>query len=182
MNNPINAVNNTVLNELLPLLKRLDQRLEAAVAATKETEDAETANDPYRGLHITIQDLERYLSQPPGDPTFPTAANISPTELIPPDSRLAQLQQEFGLSDFDIDILVIALAPECDRRYDRLYAYLQDDIRCKRPSIDLALNLLCPTAADKLTRRSHFSTDAPLMRHHLLHLVSESDRVSCRLG
>ncbi|MFK0730895.1 MAG: hypothetical protein ACIWVG_06950 [Gloeotrichia echinulata HAB0833] len=95
---------------------------EAAVTATLETEDAETANDPYRGLHITLQDLESYLSQPPGDPTFPTAANISPTELIPPDSRLAQLQQEFGLSDFDIDILVIALAPECDRNGDRIYA------------------------------------------------------------
>ncbi|MFK0730899.1 MAG: AAA family ATPase [Gloeotrichia echinulata HAB0833] len=176
MTNAIKTVNNTVINELLPLLKRLDQRLEAAVAATKETEDADTTNDPYRGLHITILDLERYLSQPPGDPTFPTAANISPTELIPPDSRLAQLQQEFGLSDFDIDILIIALAPECDRRYDRLYAYLQDDIRCKRPSIDLALNLLCPTAADKLIRRSHFSVDAPLMRHRLLHLVTESDR------
>jgi hypothetical protein len=182
MTNAIKTVNNTVLNELLPLLKRLDRRLESAVAATLETEDAETASDPDRGLHITLQDLERYLSQPPGDPTFPTAANISPTKLIPPDSRLAQLQQEFGLSDFDIDILAIAVAPECDRRYDRLYAYLQDDIRCKRPSIDLALNLLCPTAADKLTRRSHFSPDAPLMRHRLLHLVSESDRVSCRLG
>jgi hypothetical protein len=59
---------------------------------------------------------------------------------------------------------------------------LQDDIRSKRPSIDLALNLLCPTAANKLTRRSHFSTDAPLMRHRLLHLVSESDRLTFHIS
>ena len=38
---------------------------------------------------------------------------------------------------------VICLAPELRRKYDRLYAYLQDDITRKRPSVDLVLELLC---------------------------------------
>ena len=42
--------------------------------------------------------------------------------------------------------LLIALAPEIDPRYERLYAYLQDDVTRKRPSIDLTLNLLPATS------------------------------------
>ncbi|ABG51415.1 AAA ATPase [Trichodesmium erythraeum IMS101] len=36
--------------------------------------------------------------------------------------------------------MLIALAPEIDLRYDRLYAYLQDDFTSKGSSVDLALN------------------------------------------
>ena len=30
----------------------------------------------------------------------------------------------YDLSQFDLDVLLIALAPELDLRYERLYAYL----------------------------------------------------------
>ena len=43
----------------------------------------------------------------------------------------------------------------------------------KRPTVDLALNLLCHNIADKLSQRKHFTTNAPLIYHHLLHLFSE---------
>ena len=72
---------------------------------------------------------------------------------------------------------MIALAPELDLRYERLYAYLQDDVTRKRPSVDLALNLLCPSAAVKLARRVHFAPDAPLIRHNLLHLIPDPNHV-----
>jgi|RhiMetdeSRZDD1v2_1073273.scaffolds.fasta_scaffold1065608_2 winged helix domain-containing protein len=32
---------------------------------------------------------------------------------------------------------------ELRRKYDTLYAYLQDDITRKRPSVDLVLDILC---------------------------------------
>ena len=57
--------------------------------------------------------------------------------------RLDRLARLFGLSTLDIDILLICLAPELDNRYERLYAYLQDDVTRKRPSVDLVFNLLC---------------------------------------
>lgn len=76
-------------------------------------------------------------------------------------------------SSFDIDLPLIALAPELDRRYKRLYAYLQDDVRNRYPLIDLALNLLCHDAAERIERRVHFAPDAPLIRHGLLHLIPE---------
>ena len=52
-----------------------------------------------------------------------------------------------------------------------MYAYLQDDVSRKRPTVDLALNLLCPSAEARPARRAHFAPDAPLIRAGLLHLV-----------
>ncbi|MGL5064914.1 MAG: ATP-binding protein [Microcoleus sp.] len=170
---------NSPLDELLPLLQRLDQLLEQAIATAQIVYGTAAANDSYRGLHVNIEETEQLLQRKPAAPVFQIDPQL-PTEpisnSIAPDSRLARLIHTFGLSDFDLDIIAIALAPELDRRYDRLYAYLQDDVRCKRPSVDLALNLLCDSAADKLAKRSHFSADAPLIRHQLLHLVLENDR------
>jgi hypothetical protein len=62
------------------------------------------------------------------------------------------LQRQFQLTPTDL-LDILALAPELDRRYERLIAYLQDDIRTKHPTVDLTLNLLCPTAGDKLQQR-----------------------------
>jgi hypothetical protein len=82
----------------------------------------------------------------------------------------------YGLSVFDLDVVLIALAPELDLRYEQLYAYLQDDVTRKRPTVDLALNLLCPGAGEKLGRRGHFEPDAPLVRAGLLHLIPDAEQ------
>ena len=82
--------------------------------------------------------------------------------------RLAELSRLFGLTPFDIDALLICLASEIDLRYERLYAYLQDDITKKRPSIDLVLSLLSPSFEAKLASRQRFAPQAPLLKHSLL--------------
>jgi SpoVK/Ycf46/Vps4 family AAA+-type ATPase len=69
--------------------------------------------------------------------------------------------------------LLICLAPELDLRYERLYAYLQDDVTKKRPGVDLILNLLCSCFEDKLRARPRIESDAPLLRHHMLHLFDD---------
>ena len=57
------------------------------------------------------------------------------------DLRLLTLAGSFGLSTFDLDVILICLASEIDRRYERLYAYLQDDVTRKHPSVALVLDL-----------------------------------------
>lgn len=173
---------NANLNGLLPLLQRLDRLLETAIAAAQIAYG--TAPDPHRGLHIDEAEVDRLLTREPASPAFQGYAE--PDEPIPaiaiqPDSRLEWLQHTFDLAEFDLDVLAIALAPELDRRYERLYAYLQDDVRCKRPSVDLAFNLLCSTAIEKLNQRVHFAPDAPLIRHRLLHLVPEPNQTQATL-
>ena len=49
----------------------------------------------------------------------------------------------FGLTAFEERVLLIALAPEIDLDYEKLFAYLQDDMTRRRPSVDLAMRLLC---------------------------------------
>src|SRR5690242_12169485 len=41
--------------------------------------------------------------------------------------RLDKLRTACGLTDFELDVVLIALAPEIDRHYDRIYAYLQQE-------------------------------------------------------
>ena len=54
---------------------------------------------------------------------------------MPESSRFPWLQKAFGLDTIDLDIVLIALAPEVDLRYERLFAYLQDDVTRRRPTV-----------------------------------------------
>lgn len=167
------------LGDLLHALKRLDILIDQAVATAQTVYGAEAANDAYRGLYISRQEVERLLTREPGMPALQvgeTAPEQVALESIDHRSRLAWLKESFELSDFDLDLILIALAPEIDLRYERLYAYLQDDVTRKRPSVDLALNLLCASAEDKLLRRDRFASNAPLIRHQLLHLIPDPNQ------
>jgi AAA+ superfamily predicted ATPase len=83
----------------------------------------------------------------------------------------------FGLEQFDLDTLLLALAPEVDLRYERLFGYLQDDVTRKRPTVDLAISLLCADDDGCLAARGRFAADAPLLRHRLIHLVADPNLV-----
>jgi ATPase family associated with various cellular activities (AAA) len=86
---------------------------------------------------------------------------------------LPQLVSAFGLSPFEAQVIVICLAPELRRRYDRLYAYLQDDITRKRPSLELVLDLLCDSETDRWQRLPQLGEGSPLRRTGLLKTVDD---------
>jgi AAA+ superfamily predicted ATPase len=87
--------------------------------------------------------------------------------------RLVQLATAFGLNRFELDVLLICLAPALDLGYERLYGYLQDDITRKRPTINLALDLLCESGPGRLLSLSYFADDAPLIKYKLLERISD---------
>jgi SpoVK/Ycf46/Vps4 family AAA+-type ATPase len=161
---------------LLEALRWLDRLIERAVAQAQAVYGSQAAADPYRGLYIGQEEVERLLASEPGAATL--RANDDGEDATDGDPqkffRLAWLAEAFGLSRFDVQVVLIALAPELDLRYERLYAYLQDNVTRRRPTVDLTLNLLCASARAKVARRSHFATDAPLIRQRLLHLVPDS--------
>ena len=86
---------------------------------------------------------------------------------------LPQLAHIFGLSPFEVQLVIICLAPELYRKYDKLYAYLQDDITRKKPSVDLVLDLLCNTREDRWKARTLFSEYTPLFRSGILHMADD---------
>jgi len=87
--------------------------------------------------------------------------------------RLHTLVELFGLDPFEIDVLLLCLAPEFDLKYERIYAYLQNDVTRKRPSVDLVMNMLCPTIEAKLISRTYFSPASTLLKNNLIHLTGD---------
>lgn len=164
------------ISQLLPWLNWVDERIRCALSAGQGVDGTESANDSFRGLYITPRDVDLLLAQPPSQPLFGHNRPQTLPEHLPLPSGFSRLAKACRLSPFDIAVLFIALAPEFDLRYEKLYAYLQDDISRRRPTVDLALNLLCVTVQDKLERREHFSSTAPLLHHNLLRLIPDPNQ------
>jgi SpoVK/Ycf46/Vps4 family AAA+-type ATPase len=127
-----------------------------------ETVDA-ASESKVRMLAQGIEDLENRIAQR-------RAASL----LDGVDISLACLSQLFGLTRFEEECLLVCVAAELDRKYEKLYAYLQDDVTRKRPSVELVLSLLCETTEEKLAARSAFHAQAPLLKHRLLQVIDSS--------
>lgn len=81
---------------------------------------------------------------------------------------LYRLTYLFHLTPLEQDILLICLAPELDNKYERIYAYLQDDVSRKYPTINLMLNLLCSSEEERTRARMFFTRQSRLFKYHLV--------------
>ena len=177
-------------------ISRLDLLLKRAVVIARQAGPG-TESDEFRGLVVTENEIDDILRTKDllGE-TWERAAAREP-ELTRIDKELDKrrkqidarvkpgrgkrlrlalltLAAQFELSPAEVDIVLVALAPELEPRYETLYAYLQNDVTRKHPSVNLALNLICRSEREKLAARSLFSPWAPLMKHCLLELAEES--------
>ncbi len=87
--------------------------------------------------------------------------------------RLAGLSRIFGLTEFDLHVILLCLAPELDRGYERLYASLHDDVTRRQPTADLALSLFCPGLASKVAARKRLTPAGPLLGSQLVELRAD---------
>jgi SpoVK/Ycf46/Vps4 family AAA+-type ATPase len=171
----LGGTGNGPLQDLLPALQRLDQLLDWAAGEMQSSRCADRAV-PFHGLYITPEDVSELLSRSPGQGEI---AGDRPAVDAPwldgavEPTPINELVRAFALSSFEVDTILLALAPELDLRYERLYAYLQDDVTKKRPTVDLAFNLLCAGPEQRVERRVHFSASAPLLGKGLIHFVFE---------
>jgi SpoVK/Ycf46/Vps4 family AAA+-type ATPase len=180
----------TSVQHVLAELERVDLLIRAQVWRARQVQTA----DEFQGLYISEQEVDSLMAEPAGMPQWATipaqpsldevrftldriAANNNRRKAESArrgiTMRLDDLARLLKLSPFEVDALLICLAPELDLRYERLYAYLQDDVTRKRPSVDLVLNLLCSSFEAKLTARERFSPNAPLFKHHLLGMFDD---------
>ena len=163
--------------EIHEALQRLDLLLSSALTAFAAVDDG-SIRDRFRGLYIAAEQARRLLHRPPGQPPFAVDADPAlPLWPAAEGSFARRLADTYGLSAFDLDALLIALAPEFDLRYERLYAYLQDDVTRKRPTVDLVLNLLSASAGERLRQRKAFAADAPLRRQRIVDLIADSQQI-----
>ena len=189
----------TSLEHVLAELERLDLLVRVQVWRARQRAADE---DAWRGVYIAEHEPEELLDRVVGTPSW-TAVPL-PSDLL--DSvqarldvlsativartaaslearvplRLVMLAVIFELSQFEVDVVLACLAPELDHRYERLYAYLHDDMSRRQPTIGLVLDLFGSDLEDKVVDRRSFSPTAPLIRHQLV-LSDEALRLDPRL-
>jgi hypothetical protein len=168
-----------------PSIVHLHRRLglvEAGVAAAVARRRAvdPDPDDRFRGLYISDDQVDALLvgRPPPLAPDPDRARHLAlieaeadADESSGADLRLRRLRRSFGLDGFDLELLLVALAPDLDPRVERLYGYLHDDVTRRRASAGLALEL-CGAGS---TGRSRLDPAGPLIAGRLL-LVEEDDR------
>ncbi|MEW2546300.1 ATP-binding protein [Streptomyces sp. NPDC047002] len=147
-------------------LRLVEERVRHAVAVRRAADP--DPDDPYRGQYLTPDAVGRLLEGPPG-PVLPPLPGDGP----PAGCVLGDLARDFGLAPLDVDLLLVALAPDLDARFERLYGYLNDDLTRRRPTVGLALELCGhggPSAA-----RFRLAPGAPLTAGGLVE-VTEPER------
>lgn len=81
------------------------------------------------------------------------ALRLEHTERVFP---LTLLRERFALDDFAWKCVLLAYVPEVDRKYTKLFAYLQDDMTRKAPGTALACELFLPEEEELETRLAFF--------------------------
>lgn len=135
------------LDHLRGWLAVTEARVRHAIAA-RWADDPEP-DDPVRGLYISEADVERLLAGPEPVAVADVADRVAQLDVDAQQAvedgepfRLTTLATTFGLTRLDLEILLVALLPDLDARFERLFGYLQDDVTRRRASIGLVLELL----------------------------------------
>ncbi|WP_374114187.1 AAA family ATPase [Streptomyces sp. NK08204] len=161
----VGAGGDTGVDHLWERLGAVEARVREAVAVRRSVDP--DPDDPYRGQYLTPEAAARILDEPGG--LVPAQGLWQP----PAGSVLDGLVRRFGLSSLDLDLLLVAMAPDLDARFERLYGYLNDDLTRRRPTVGLALELCGLGGASPA--RFRLAPGAPLIAHGLLE-VTEPER------
>jgi hypothetical protein len=145
-------------------LVRLDDRVRTAVARRRAAPPP--GDEAFRGLYVSETDVDQLLADAHGGETR-ADGSLSTT-------RLVHLARAFRLEPLDVDLLLIALAPDLDVRYERLYGYLHDDVTRRRAGVGLALEL-AGIAPKEVAGRRRLCPGCPLVDGGLV-VVEDEDR------
>jgi hypothetical protein len=173
-------------------LRLLDARLYLAILRRRER-DAVTNPDPFRSMAISEEEIARHINSLAGawddglEPDYggeqaEIAEAIGKLQEGIWDRRLLsksfgillplpRLSHLFGLDRFEEICLVLCMAAELDRRYERIFAYLQDDLARNRPSIDLFFDILGLPISERVQGRRWFAPSGPLATNRLIRVT-----------
>ncbi len=85
-----------------------------------------------------------------------------------------ELQHCLGLSSFEIDVVTACLAVEVERRYERIYGFLHDDMSRKQPTPGLLLELSGADLAERLALRGALHPLSPLLHYRVVEVEESS--------
>jgi hypothetical protein len=157
----------TTIRDRLPL-----QRLDAALAREVRRLRAryQLSLDEFRGVFVSDEQVDALLE--------PNSAFVDPTSLPKrePNAAIDAVAARFRLDDTAVDVLLLALAPDVDPAYAQIYAYLNDDVRRRWPTADLARRLFGAPPEGAL------AADGPLFRPALILPQAREERAALPLA
>ncbi|MCI0392746.1 MAG: ATP-binding protein [Acidobacteria bacterium] len=86
---------------------------------------------------------------------------------------LDHLTQSLDLSAFEQEAVLLCAAVELDRSYERIYAYILDDLNRRYPCVELLCTLTAATLADRCARRRDMGRFGKLRRAGALQAYGE---------
>jgi winged helix domain-containing protein/ATPase family protein associated with various cellular activities (AAA) len=154
-------------------LRSLDVLLKLATDRARMLYAVDPDNGSLRGVYIDEEEIDRLIRRD----SETLGCDLLVSEVLrdyQSSPHIEQLRRRWGFTDFDTAALLLALAPEIDLRYERIYGYLQDDVTKRKPSVDLALSLFCENQDERILQRQRFAPEAPLLASGWLRLLSDS--------
>ena len=166
---------------LLARLAIVEGRVRALVGRRRHDDPA--PDDPFRGLYISDEQVDllfesgaasRFVEWDDGPALVELEEEAARLEEAGPPVRLRALARRAGLDELDVDLLLVALAPDLDVRFERLYGYLNDDVSRRRASVALAIELAgaSPWSAEA---RGRLAAEGPLISAGLI-AIEDPDR------
>jgi hypothetical protein len=135
------------LVHVLGRLGVIEERIRHLVAVRRADDPA--PDDPFRGLYLSDDAVDRLLVGPLAQPDWTQAtermelceAVADRAEEAGAVLRLRDLAATFGLDPVDLDLLLVGIAADVDPRFESFFGYLNDDVSRRRPSVAVALEL-----------------------------------------
>lgn len=168
-------------------LQRLDELIHREILRLRAS--YQLSLDEFRGLYISDQQVDELILQQRNLGQVDVASlTAEADQLLRParqglahDRRWNILCRLYALSEFEQDVLLLAFAPELHSKYPILFAYLNNDITRKYPTVELALNLFCEQPDDD-HRRSFASQGALLEKGLILPVQHQASHYSLQSG
>ena len=164
---------------LLGRAQLVEARVRTLVAQRRAGDPA--PDDPFRGLYVSEETVDQLLAtEPPAahplasDARTALERDAAAAEAGGATLRLRRLARTAGLTELDVELLLVALLPDLDSRFERLYGYLNDDVTRRRASVGLALQLAGESAMIAAAR-ARLESSRPLVRRGLI-VVEDPDR------
>lgn len=179
-------------------LARLELVIQPSLARAMAPPTAEGEPASLRGLYVSGAEVEQLLQAPDtanGELHTQLHAHVlaaseelsarraAALDLGVP-LRLPTLGRLFQLVEWEERLLVLCLAPIVDQRFEKFFAYLNDDLNRKGPTLHLAAELVFEPQVDTLARYATLTSSTRLFRAGLVRVLDEdraASRMSCLL-
>ncbi len=163
----------TVFEELARRLRRTDLLLLRAVRRQR-ARPSMRAKGQFWGSVITDDEVDALL-RAHGEIDWPDTQDALADAVVASaalrdeaEGRVSRLRHAFELDGDDIDLLLLAVAPEISNGYARIFAYLNDNLNQAYLTVDLATRILRTHRTERLALQGRLMSNAPLIKSRLL--------------